>query len=374
MKLDQDRWICVGPPEIGTRVHTFAFLPGKSGELIAGTRPDGFYKINVNNKLWQMIDVDCQFTLGIGPNQHSIAISPHDHSLIFLGIEEHGIMRSTDAGSNWLYANTGLRGKQAYSLNGICFCFHPQDKRLIFYGSDGGIYRSSDSGQTWVHLLQGIPSLRFNPRVGRRYPYDATSVFQLGTHPAFPDRVYAGFYVAPPEAAAGMYVSNDAGESWQPCSGGLPEGKFPDRNDHKGVLDFAISDTDPEVIFAGVRRGLFMTRDGGNSWRRCAPFQTGVWAVCLHPGNTSTVFAGLEDGSVHVLNDFATTWRDISQGLPVDVRAERVTFQFRNYDGTTEERTDYRWRSIVLKLGINPEMPDELYAATPFGLFKRRIG
>ena len=281
MKPDlYDKWTRVGPSEIETRVPTFAFLPGKPGELIVGTRPEGFYKVNANDELWQKIDVDWQFALDIGPNPQSIAVSPHDHSLMFLGIEEHGILRSTDAGASWLYANSGLRGKETGSLNGVCFCFHPQEKRLVYYGSNGGLYRSGDAGQTWAYLQKGLPPLRRSARMGGRY--DGAGVNQVGVHRAAPDRVYAGFFGVPPPAAAGMYVSNDAGDSWQPCSAGMPDGESDLGLSHKAVYDFAMSDTDPEVIFAGLCKGLFVTRDGGRSWHPCGPFETVVSAVCLH--------------------------------------------------------------------------------------------
>ena len=171
-----------------------------------------------------------------------------------------------------------------------------------------------------------------------------------------------------------MYVSDDFGDSWHLCSTGLPEGKFGDLNDHRGVHDFAISHSNPNVMFAGLRTGLFRSQDRGVTWHPGGPFQMPVTAVCFHPCHDDTIFVALGDGSVCVSTDLGNTWKDISQGLPVNIRAERVVFQFANYDGTTEERTEYRWKSHIWKLGINPEMPHDLYAATPFGLFRRAIG
>ena len=365
-------WIRIGPPEVRTRVYTFAFQPERPDELIVGTRPEGFYRFNTERISWQRIDVDCKFTLGIGPNQHSVAISHRNSDVLFLAAEQHGILRTENGGKSWVYANTGLRGKDTLALNGICFCFHPQDRRMMLYGSDGGLYKSKDIGQTWSHVQEGLPKLCRNLQAEGRYW--ATSVWRIGVHSAFPDRVFAGIYCAPPDESAGMYVSDDFGESWNLCSTGLPDGKFHDLNDHKGVYDFAISNIDPGMMFVGLRTGLFETRNGGVSWQAAGPFRMPVSAVCFHPYNAGTTFVGLNDGSVCRSTDHGKTWSEVSRGLPLNIRAERVAFRFKNYDGTEEERTEYRWRSRIWKLGINPKRPDELYAATPFGLFQRKIG
>ena len=372
VKDNLTEWVRIGPPEVRTRVYTFAFLPERPYELIVGTRPEGLYRVHTEQDSWRAIDVGCKFTHGIGPNQHGIEISHRNSDVLLLGVEQHGILKSADGGRIWAYANTGLRGTETYALNGICFCFHPEDSRMVLYGSDGGLYKSKDIGQTWTHVQEGLPTLCPNLQADGKYW--ATSVFRIGVHSAFPDRVFAGIYCAPPDASAGMYVSDDFGDTWNDYSNGLPEGKFQDLNDHKGVHDFAISNIDPEIMFVGLRVGLYETHNGGVSWQVAGPFRMPVSAVCFHPYDAGTIFVGLQDGSVWISSDLGKSWKGINVGLPVNVKAERVIFRFMNYDGTTEERTEYRWSSNIWKLGINPTLPEDLYAATPFGLFQRKIG
>ena len=116
--------------------------------------------------------------------------------------------------------------------------------------------------------------------------------------------------------------------------------------------------------------GLFKTLDGGESWRPSGSFQGQVRAVYLPPDSLSEVFVGVDGGQVYRSADLGRSWEDISKGLPVDIKAEPLTFRFIHYDGSSELRTDYKWAATVFKLEGHPSRPGELYAATPFGLFK----
>lgn len=70
--------------------------------------------------------------------------------------------------------------------------------------------------------------------------------------PAQPKRVYAA-------GAAGLYRSDDAGQSWEPAGQGLPDG---------GVEALALDPRQPQRLYAATAAGaLYRSDDGASSWR-----------------------------------------------------------------------------------------------------------
>lgn len=69
--------------------------------------------------------------------------------------------------------------------------------------------------------------------------------------PREPKRVYAA-------SDAGVYRSNDAGQTWEPARRGLPEG---------GIVALALDPRQPEHLYAAASTGaLYASADGAASW------------------------------------------------------------------------------------------------------------
>lgn len=77
--------------------------------------------------------------------------------------------------------------------------------------------------------------------------------------PKQPARVYAA-------DAATLYRSDDAGQTWQPANEGLPDG---------GVSALALDPRQPERLYAATAAdALFVSEDGGTTWRALADSET----------------------------------------------------------------------------------------------------
>jgi photosystem II stability/assembly factor-like uncharacterized protein len=80
---------------------------------------------------------------------------------------------------------------------------------------------------------------------------------KVGAHvvlidPDDPSRVYAA-------GDSGLYRSDDAGQTWEPASQGLPDG---------GVAALALDPRQPRRLYAAAATGaLYLTEDGASSWR-----------------------------------------------------------------------------------------------------------
>jgi photosystem II stability/assembly factor-like uncharacterized protein len=70
---------------------------------------------------------------------------------LFVAAEQGTVLRSSDGGATWTYANTGYKGS---FWTGISL----KDGTLLVGGLRGTIYRSTDDGQSWKETKSGVQS------------------------------------------------------------------------------------------------------------------------------------------------------------------------------------------------------------------------
>src|SRR4029077_3498090 len=145
---------------------------------------------------------------------------PKDANRVFVAVlghpyganKERGIFRTTDGGQSWknvLYKDE--------DTGGMAVEFEPNDSRIVYavlwssrlgpwenghwQGPGSGLFKSIDGGDTWRPLTKGLPTAE--DKLGR---------IGIGISPSEPKRIYA--MVDAPKLG-GVYISDDAGESWQ---------------------------------------------------------------------------------------------------------------------------------------------------------------
>jgi photosystem II stability/assembly factor-like uncharacterized protein len=113
----------------------------------------------------------------------------------------------------------------------------------------------------------------------------------------------------------GVFVSRDGGESWA---------RVGRQGDVPTIWSLAVDPADPDTIFAGTRPvGLYRSRDGGRRWQRlqlpaateCAIGTPFVTRVLVDPDDRRTVWAGVEIDGVFRSVDGGDTWRRMVNGL-----------------------------------------------------------
>ena len=240
---------------------------------------------------------------------------------------------------------------------------------LYLGASDGHIFSSEDRGEHWE--LRG--------RVGRRT--DGV-VAQLAAYPKQPHRVFAAVWFREVDAGGGVFRSDDGGASWQPA--GL-------QGESVRALEFAPSD--PELLVAGTRSGVFRSLDSGRTWERISPADDpelrNVDSVAVDPADPQMIYAG----TYHLpwkTTDGGKTWKSIAAGLidDSDIMSMRVDAAnpariyisacsgiYRSEDRgevwTKLQGIPYaarRTQAIVQ----DPQSPHVLYAATTEGLWVTR--
>jgi photosystem II stability/assembly factor-like uncharacterized protein len=210
----------------------------------------------------------------------------------------------------------------------------------IFYG---GVYRSKDGGATWANASGNLP---------------AQEVFDVAADPANPDSAWVinpassgpnllyhtadgGAHwttltpppstyllaVAPGGAAVyvggqGLFRSVDGGRSWQPLTSGL--------GPYANVLSIAVDPGQPRRVYAVVytpqTSGIFVSSDGGQSWRLSSPSaRTPAYVLHADPNQTGVVVGMTTTGLVRS-TDAGRSWHPI--GPPNLFAGTLVSFAF----------------------------------------------
>ena len=89
-----------------------------------------------------------------GPKGHPVGLvitdetDPHNalpHTILYLALENKGIFRSTDTGTQWHLVTDGLADRNVYTMTAV--------GNTLFAGTDDGLYRCHSG--TWQKLSIG---------------------------------------------------------------------------------------------------------------------------------------------------------------------------------------------------------------------------
>lgn len=285
----------------------------------------------------------------IGPegNRISTAVGiPGDPNTYYAGAASGGIFKTTDGGSYW---EPIFDGEDALSIGYMALA--PSDPNVVWVGTGEpnirshismgkGVYRSTDAGKTWDFL-----GLENTGRVSR-----------IQVDPRDPDVAFVAAlgHSYGPQRERGIFRTKDGGETWEHVL-------FVDEN--TGASDLVMDPNNPRILFAGMWQieihtwgrtsggpgsGIFMSRDGGDTWTRLEgnglPAQdVGKIALAMAPSNSNRIYALIETGDGVPLEDGTETesgelWRSDDGG---------DTWSLTSHDRALAGRTHYYSRVEV---------------------------
>ena len=275
--------------------------------------------VNSDFLLARSTDGAASWTLGTSPilsdaGIFTITPGPQDAGTLYLATSK-GVLKTTDGGGYWNFANSGLRAAQVDSLvvdsqtNGTPVRGHrrlirgPRRRTLL-----AGLFKSTDRGNSWFPSNFGLPS----------------SALGLVSDPQTPGTLYAlqGF-------GGLLFKSGDDGGSWVNIWSNTGSAAFA-----TGVGPLTIAPEAPNVMYAGFStcNGSCYSRigkstDGGRTWTesRVALMGTGccavISAVAVDPQNPNVLYAGSndywdDDGGLWKSTDGGVSWVSLSLSFP----------------------------------------------------------
>lgn len=144
----------------------------------------------------------------------AIGPSPLDENLLYIGLENGRVLRTTDGGETW--ENVSLNGLPLRFVRDIvCSWQEPATAWVCFsgYGS-GHVFKTTDAGRSWQDISTTLPDAPVNA---------------LDLHPQNENVIIVG-------TDAGVFITFNGGQSWTPLGRGLPRSPvldlqiYPERN------------------------------------------------------------------------------------------------------------------------------------------------
>ena len=227
--------------------------------------------------------------------------------------------------------------------------FHPGRPDTLFAGAASGFYRSEDAGDTWqpsgVQLVD-------------------RSVLCIAVDPSRATRLYAGIN-------NGLLISDDGGRQWRSASG-----------ISSGVLSVGVG-SQGSVFVGTFGQGIYLSEDAGETWRAVGedtPFDI-VFAIAVHPFQNDTIYAGTS-GGLFISHDGGTRWKPVVDLAGMSIHSIVLSDQLETSEfmavGTygagvfISEDSGSRWRVAneglsdlnVRSVALDPDRSELLYVAT----------
>jgi hypothetical protein len=255
--------------------HVFWLTPGHASEpgvWYAGTSPKGLFRSEDGGVTWAPVSgfndhPEQQKWVGSdkdetpdGGKLHSILVDPRDPQHLYLSMSGGGTFESTDRGGSWKPLNLGVDMDFApaktdgteyeFGHDPHCVIQHPGNPDRLWMQNHCGIYRIDRPTDRWV-------------RVGKNMPKEIGDIgFGIVSHPndanrawVFPMDGSGDWPRTSPGGKPAMYMTRDGGETWKRCDEGLPR-------------EQAWWTVKRQALAADTRdpMGIYMGNTGGEVW------------------------------------------------------------------------------------------------------------
>ena len=290
----------------------------------------------------------------LGNRVISVAGVPGDPLIYYAGAASGGIWKTVDGGVNW---KAVLDDKPVHSIGSLAVA--PSDPQIVWAGTGephirsnvsvgDGVWKSTDGGTTWNNM-----GLESTFRVSR-----------MIIHPTNPDIVYAASlgHAYSPQKERGVFRTLDGGKTWS---------KVLFVNDSTGTSDMVMDPNNPRIIFAGMWQldmktwgrqsggkgsGIYVTRDGGDSWKRLS----GNGLPKLPVGKISLTIPKADSKKIYALIE-------TSDGVPMNGKEAESGELWRSDDGgenwlrVSQDLSLGGRGAYYTRCKVTPDDPDEIY-------------
>jgi photosystem II stability/assembly factor-like uncharacterized protein len=218
----------------------------------------------------------------------------------------------------------------------------PGQSNVYYIGAAaGGVFRTNDGGLSWKPIFEKEA---------------VASIGAIALAPSNPNIIWVGTGEAnirnDISVGRGVYMSTDGGNSW----------RFMGLKDAGQISSVVVDPDNPNTVFVGVlghawgpnqERGVFRTTDGGKTWAKLLYINdtTGASALIMDPGNPMILYAGMWQMQRY-------PWMMVSGGMSGGI--------FRSIDGgnTWKKLTEGLPEGATGRIGLAaaPSNPRHIYA------------
>ncbi len=306
----------------------------------------GIYRSDDAGESWSLITTDPRIW-GRGGDFAEIKVHPKNADIVFAG--NVAAYKSIDGGKTW-WSFKGAPGGDDYHRLWI----NPEHPDIMFFAVDQGATISVNGGKTWSTWLNQPTSQMYHVSTDNQFPYwvyggqqesGAIGVASRGNGGQISMRDWIGVgndeyaAIAPdpknPDIIYGgrvMKFNKKTGQSQSVAPEALRSGKYRLLR----TLPLLFHPKDPNMLLFGTNV-LWKTMNGGEQWEIISPdltrkqpevpasvgdFKTTemetmrqravIYAVSASPLDVNTIWAGTDDGLVHVTKDGGKSWKEVT--------------------------------------------------------------
>lgn len=314
-------------------------------EMILATDGDGIWWSGDEGKSWQPPAVQVQ---AVEPT----AIEHVSADVVLAGSETAGLYRSEDGGTTWsLVPGAGLPRGEGQTIHAIEASPAVASDRIVFLGAQSGLWKSVNAGATWARTNGPSPAhvIAFSPEFasdgtlisdgmistdrGETWRPMPTADLWPWSAAAFSPRfatdrtiwastIAIGDETEPgreEEREYGLFVSRDGGESWDE----VRDSNLRNRQIFD-VVAVAVNVSEPVRIITATSSGIRMSVDGGETFARNSDAGSrtivALDSTTLREPFLTAVIVGVTERGVLWSINRGVNWQEDDDG-PRDVRA-----------------------------------------------------
>jgi photosystem II stability/assembly factor-like uncharacterized protein len=263
----------------------WAFAPGgpdEPGVIWCGTMPGGLFKSENNGDSWELNRPlwDHPRRDDWGPNGaefpgiHSICVNPRDSRHISVGVSTGGVWITRDGGKSWEITGRGMRSdyfpeEQMYDpivQDVHCLVQCPAAPDTFWVQHHNGIFKSTDAAGSWTEIKDVKPSV-FG--------------FAVAVHPKDPNTAW---FVpstkdekrCPTDGRVVVNRTRDGGKTFETLRKGLPQEHAYDLV-YRHALD--VDQSGDKLVFGSTTGSVWISEDAGDSWQTVSSNLPPVYGV-----------------------------------------------------------------------------------------------
>lgn len=260
----------------------------------------------INTSYWMVFDPDVkERAWSVWSEAHDLPrlkLLKSDKNGMIIDKRTGGVCKTEDGLNSWQVSNTGMPEN--------CVCTHiildpdsPANNRTLYVAAfRKGVYKSVDDGKTWELKNNNLTE---NPNAWWLVRKSDGTLFLLVTRGLKRGTERDGFFLD-----GAIYKSVDGAENW--CNVNMPEGitapndmVLDPQNEERMYLACWPTTINGEECHGG----LYITEDGGISWRNIFNQSAHVFGVTVDESNPSTIFIVTFEGTAFRSDDRGESWK-----------------------------------------------------------------
>ncbi|MBS1517991.1 MAG: hypothetical protein JSS91_07880 [Bacteroidetes bacterium] len=270
-------WTNMNTDQTLTQFYRIASDPSNANHILGGTQDNGTQR-TIGTINW---------TAAYGGDGGDVCFHSQNNNYILGETQNNGVFRSTNGGSSFSSATSGLSGSGSW----VGPLLSHQDSAGIFYTARQQVFKSTNWGASWFAISTGTSG----------------TIRELAISNNSGNVMYAS-------SGSTIYRSTNHGYNFTDVTSGLPGNTITSISVHPDSSNVAV------ITFSGFGSGkIYKTTNTGGSWTNItgnlpdSPVNT---AVIYHPGYPTSVYFCGSDIGVFVTHNYGQTWQELANGLP----------------------------------------------------------